>query len=143
MPLDQDVDARSDCYSLACVLYETITGKPPLSARTAFETMNKQLSMMPDGLTRVRPDLVFPKQLEKIIFKAMAKSPARRYQNIVEFMDELLKLSGEKTHSNQHDVVAVEQPRLDIKRLSQAKKTIKTSVKYTGLTFFSSARTYP
>ncbi len=99
--LDQDVDARSDCYSLACVLYETITGKPPLSARTAFETMNKQLSVMPDSLAHARPDIVFPKNLEKIIFKAMAKSPAKRYQNIVDFMDALSNLSGEQVSVQQ------------------------------------------
>jgi eukaryotic-like serine/threonine-protein kinase len=95
--LDQEVDQRSDCYSLGCVLYETLTGKPPLAARTAFETMNKHLTVMPDSLARTRPDLVFPKGLEKVIFKAMAKAPAKRYQNVADFMDDLLKFSGVET----------------------------------------------
>jgi serine/threonine protein kinase len=91
--LDGDVDGRSDCYSLGCVLYETLTGKPPLAARTAFETMNKHMNDMPDTLAHARPDLVFGKDVERIIFKAMAKSPAKRYQKITELMDDLTALS--------------------------------------------------
>jgi serine/threonine protein kinase len=95
--LDEEVDGRSDCYSLGCVLYEILTGKPPLAARTAFETMNKQLSTMPDSLKHARPDLDLSKDLEKVIFKAMAKSPARRYQKITDLMDDLLKISNQKS----------------------------------------------
>ena len=95
--LDQEVDQRSDCYSLGCVLYETLTGTPPLAARTAFETMNKHMTVMPDSLSRTRPDLIFPSGLESVIFKAMAKSPAKRYQNVADFMDDLLKFADAET----------------------------------------------
>jgi serine/threonine-protein kinase len=123
--LDQDVDARSDCYALACVLYETLTGKPPLSARTAFETMNKQLSVMPDSLSRVRPDLIFPSKLEKIIFKAMAKSPAKRYQNIVDFMDELIHVSDGKPLLNDHEAIVAKSPQFNLERLQSVTETLK------------------
>jgi serine/threonine protein kinase len=122
--LDQDVDARSDCYALACVLYETLTGKPPLSARTAFETMNKQLSVMPDSLAHVRPDIVFPKNLEKIIFKAMAKSPAKRYQNIVDFMDAITNLSGEKLIGQQQSSREEHRPEALNKKIDSVKLKI-------------------
>jgi serine/threonine-protein kinase len=91
--LDEDLDGRSDCYSLGCVMYETLTGKPPLLARTAFETMNKHMSDMPERLDRVRPDLKWSPGLQHIIFKAMAKDPNRRYQKIVQLQDELEKLA--------------------------------------------------
>ena len=87
--LDRDLDARSDCYSLGCVMYETLTGIPPLVARTAFETMNKQISEMPDSLSRVRPDIAWPPALEKILFKALAKEPKDRYQSINFLQDDL------------------------------------------------------
>jgi hypothetical protein len=93
--LDQDLDGRSDIYSLGALLYEAITGRAPLMARTAFETMNKQISEMPNSLATVRPDLEFPKGLEAILFKAMAKNPKQRYQNAAEFQSDLkLVLSG-------------------------------------------------
>lgn len=91
--LDQDMDGRSDCYALGCLFYEAITGRPPLSARTAFETMNKQISQMPEPLERVRPDVVFPPHLQSIIFKMLAKNPSDRYMNIGELQDDLKAVS--------------------------------------------------
>ena len=91
--LDKELDGRSDCYSLGCVMYETLTGKPPLLARTAFETMNKHMSEMPERLDKVRPNLKFSPDLQYIIFKAMAKEPNQRYQRIVQLQDDLQKLS--------------------------------------------------
>jgi serine/threonine protein kinase len=90
--LDQDVDERSDCYSLGCLMYETLTGKPPLAARTAFETMNKQISEMPLPFSMVRPDLALPFPLQEIVFKSMAKSPENRYPSILDLLDDLDRL---------------------------------------------------
>jgi serine/threonine protein kinase len=50
--LDKDLDGRSDCYSLGCVMYEALTGKPPLSTCTAFDTMIKHMSEMSERLDR-------------------------------------------------------------------------------------------
>lgn len=87
--LDRDLDERSDCYSAACVLYEILTGKPPLCARTAFETMNRHISNMPESLSRVRPDIQWPLGLQEVLFKALAKQPKDRYQKITQFGDDL------------------------------------------------------
>lgn len=90
--LDQDLDGRSDVYSLGCVLFEALTGKPPICGRTAFETMNQHLTVKPAKLSSVRPDLVFPLQLEKIVQKAVEKDPKLRYQRISDFEDALKEL---------------------------------------------------
>ncbi len=76
--LDQDLDGRSDIYSLGCLMFETLTGTPPISARTAFETMNKHLTQAPAKLADVRPDLVWPAELETIVQKTLAKSAGDR-----------------------------------------------------------------
>lgn len=93
---DHNVDERSDVYALGCVLYETVTGMPPLSGKTAFETMNKHVGDMPERLHRVRPTVEFPDGLERIIFKAIAKKPEDRYQSIGDLQDDLVALMDGK-----------------------------------------------
>lgn len=87
--LEQDADERSDCYSFACLMYETLTGKPPLSARTAFETMNLHMTTLPGSFSQVRPDLSFPEGIEGIIFKALAKAPEDRFASIADLIKAL------------------------------------------------------
>jgi serine/threonine-protein kinase len=107
--LDQELDCRSDVYSLGCALYETVTGKPPLIGRTAFETINKQLTEVPEKLHRVRPDLVIPEALETIIAKAIAKNPAQRYQSILQLQDDLAKVvKGETVQPSDHTQAEVD-----------------------------------
>lgn len=90
--LDEDLDGRSDVYSLACVIYEALTGKSPLCARTAFETMNRHLTAMPAPLATVRADLRWPEKLEATLSRAYAKKPKDRYQSMAEFQTALRKV---------------------------------------------------
>ncbi len=90
--LDEDLDGRSDVYSLACVLYESLTGKPPLCSRTAFETMNLHLTAMPAPLSTARADLRWPDKLEAALSRAYAKKPKDRFRSMAEFQAALLKV---------------------------------------------------
>lgn len=92
--LDQMLDGRCDVYSMGCVMFEALTGKPPLVGRTAFETMNKHLTEMPDKMAKVRPDLKFSTQLESIVRRAVAKNPKDRFQKITDLQHELSKVSA-------------------------------------------------
>ncbi|HEY9733277.1 MAG TPA: serine/threonine-protein kinase [Drouetiella sp.] len=87
--LEQVLDERCDVYSVGCVLFETLTGKPPLIGRTAFETMNKHLTEMPPKLSKVRPDRHFDSRLDVAVAVAMAKDPKDRYQTIGDFQSAL------------------------------------------------------
>jgi serine/threonine protein kinase len=82
--LGKMTDVRSDIYAVGCLLYECLTGKPPLIGNNTLETMHKQVSEMPSGLANVKADVRLVKQLEDIVFKAMAKEPENRFQSAQE-----------------------------------------------------------
>jgi Protein kinase domain len=79
-----DVDARTDVYSLACVLYECLTAKPPFDRPSDVAVLNAHLHAPPPKLTRAAPQL--PAALEAVIAKALSKSPLDRYATCGEFL---------------------------------------------------------
>lgn len=87
--LGQTLDTRSDIYSMGAVLYESLTGLPPLMGDTIYATMKMHVSEMPERFANARPDLRIPEQIEQIAFKALAKKPEQRYQSMQEFRDAL------------------------------------------------------
>lgn len=91
------LDARSDIYALGCVLYETLTGKPPCVGRTPIETITKHISVVPPTFSEARPDLYIPEWIERVVFKALSKDASKRQQSMQEFFDELY--SGAKATS--------------------------------------------
>jgi tetratricopeptide (TPR) repeat protein len=77
------LDARSDVYSLGCVVYEMLCGDPPFTGPTPQAVMARQVSERPPSLSIVRPEI--PKALEEVVEHALAKTPADRYQTPDEF----------------------------------------------------------
>jgi YVTN family beta-propeller protein len=71
------MDARTDVYSLGCVLYQTLTKRLPYDKPGDVAKMYAHISEPPPVVTEARPDL--PPALDAVVAKAMAKEPSERY----------------------------------------------------------------
>jgi len=81
------VDRRSDLYSLGAVLYETVTGRPPFGTDAPMAVILRHINEPITPPHTLRSDL--PEEIERVILKALAKSPADRYQRMEEFLADL------------------------------------------------------
>lgn len=86
---NRTVDERSDIYSLACILYEMLTGRPPFVARTPNAYVTLHATEPPPALSQVVPGVSFPPALEACLMRALAKGPHQRPQAAAIFADEL------------------------------------------------------
>jgi eukaryotic-like serine/threonine-protein kinase len=87
--LATDVDARADLYSVGVVLYRLLSGNLPFRADTAIAMAHKQLKDPPTPLRQFRAEL--PSWCETVLARALAKSPADRFQTAEEFRDVLVE----------------------------------------------------
>ena len=74
--LGQQVDERSDLYSLGCVLYALLTGQPPFIEGQPLAIMSKHLNAAPLAPRTIRADI--PPRLDHLVLDMLAKDPARR-----------------------------------------------------------------
>jgi serine/threonine protein kinase, bacterial len=75
-------DARADIYSLACVLYECLTGQPPFAEDTMANLVVAQLYSPPPRPSITQQNV--PEQIDQVIATGMAKDPEQRYVTTVE-----------------------------------------------------------
>jgi TolB-like protein/tRNA A-37 threonylcarbamoyl transferase component Bud32 len=85
---ESHVDARSDVYSLACVLYEMLAGELPHTGPTPQAIVAKQLTTPAPGVRRLRGDV--PTQVERALAKALAPDPADRFATAASIAEALL-----------------------------------------------------
>ena len=87
-----DVDARSDIYSLACVLYEMLGGEPPYTASTSQALIAKKQSEPTPRISVVRETV--PAVVETALIKALKKNPANRFTTARQFAEALAPSAG-------------------------------------------------
>ena len=85
-------DARSDIYSLGCVLYELLVGQPPFDGPNARAILARHTMEQVPSLTVVRQSI--PDEVEDAVFQSLEKTPADRFQKMSDFVDVLVELES-------------------------------------------------
>ncbi len=90
---DAEIDGRSDIYALGCVLYEMLIGEPPFTGPTAQVVISRHMSETVPSLRVARHGI--SADVEAIVMKALAKTPADRYATGAEFRSDLQLIEAE------------------------------------------------
>ncbi|MGR6966716.1 Stk1 family PASTA domain-containing Ser/Thr kinase [Geodermatophilus sp. URMC 61] len=94
----ESVDARSDVYSVGCLLYELVTGAPPFTGDSPVSVAYQHVREDPRLPSSVNPAI--PADLDAILLKALSKNPANRYQSAAEMRNDLLRaLAGQRVEA--------------------------------------------
>jgi len=94
----EGVDARSDVYSVGCLLYELVTGAPPFTGDSPVSVAYQHVREDPRLPSSINPAI--PPELDAILLKAMAKNPANRYQSAADMRSDLLRaVAGQRVEA--------------------------------------------
>ncbi|MFK7998945.1 MAG: serine/threonine protein kinase [Polyangiales bacterium] len=85
------LDARSDLYSVGVLMYQLLTGVPPFQDDDAVVVMAQHIREEPKSPKELVPTRPITPRLDKLVLRAIAKSPDRRYQDATKFIEALEK----------------------------------------------------
>jgi len=80
MTVGANIDQRADIYSIGVMLYQLLSGVLPFDANTVERLIQQHFTFPPPSLCQNRPDI--SEEVERVVFKALAKKPEDRYQTV-------------------------------------------------------------
>ncbi|GGR83206.1 hypothetical protein Snoj_41140 [Streptomyces nojiriensis] len=99
---DRRIDGRSDLYSLGCMLYELLAGRPPFTG-SGLSVLSQHLTGEPAPIRDLRPAV--PEELERLVLELLAKEPAARPDDAQQVIDRLRKAAtGARSRSRSRTV---------------------------------------
>ena len=97
--LEAELDERSHIYSIGCILFETISGRPPFKQKKAKKVAENQIAFDPPKLSNSAGLAELPQEVENIVQKCIEKDPEDRYQSLDELQEALVR--ADKIKSDQ------------------------------------------
>jgi TPR repeat protein/tRNA A-37 threonylcarbamoyl transferase component Bud32 len=116
--MGQAIDARSDIYSLGCVLYETLTGVAPIQGDNFLSLVYAHLRDEPLPFSKVASDFVVPAELEAIVQKSLHKDSTHRQASIKELQGQLETFSKNSNAKDQTKKIEISEDTQRAKILS-------------------------
>jgi serine/threonine protein kinase len=95
-----EIDGRSDLYSLGIVMYRMLTGELPFKAETTVEMILQHLKTIPTPPHRLKPQLAIPESVSAIVMKALEKDREKRFATGAEMAAAIKKARGSTTLSS-------------------------------------------
>ncbi|HEY9777918.1 MAG TPA: serine/threonine-protein kinase [Planktothrix sp.] len=107
----KQTDGRADIYSMGCLMYEALCGKPPFIGENSLETMFQHLNDEPNWLVRHNSPDSLLRRLDEVVQKCLEKAPEGRYQTAVDLALDLQRAKTASTGAWYSKALAARTPR--------------------------------